>query len=214
MFVGKTINFIPHFQVMHLIFPHFLRMKIENEMSLFFSDESIQQMSMKEHDIYPLSDDDEEQNIADEVADWATKFRMSLVALSALLHILHLHKLNVPKDPRTLLETPFDYEMQQTDGGSYLYFRVEKGIISAFKRFSGCFPTGKFFLNLQINVDGMPLFKSSLLQLWPILGQITELHQLGPFGIALFYGSNKPFSLQEYLVQFVEEMKLIAKKWC
>ena len=58
---------------------------IANEMSLFFSDESIQQMSEKEHDICHLShDDDEEQTIA----DWATKFRISMVAFSALLRIL------------------------------------------------------------------------------------------------------------------------------
>ena len=60
-------------------------------MSLFFSDENIQQISIKEHDICPLSDnDDDKKNTADKLADWATKFRTSMVALSALLHILHL----------------------------------------------------------------------------------------------------------------------------
>ena len=78
--------------------------------------------------VFLSDDDDEEKNIADEVADWATKFRISMLALSAFLHILSLHEFNVPKDPCTLLKTSSDYEIQQIAGGSYLYFGVEKGI--------------------------------------------------------------------------------------
>ena len=70
-------------------------------------------------------------------------------------------------------KTPIDYGIQQTAGESYLYFGVEKGVISGSKRFGGYFFPKKSFLNLQINVDGLPLFKSSRLQIWPVLGQIT-----------------------------------------
>ena len=68
-----------------------------------------------------------------------------MLALSTFLHILSLHKVNVPKDPLTLLKTSSNYEIQQIAGGSYLYFGIEKGIISALKRFSGCFPPDKSF---------------------------------------------------------------------
>ena len=41
---------------------------------------------------------------------------------------------------------------------------------------------------------------------------IKELKQLGPFVIALLSADKKPSSLQEYLSQFVEEIKH-RKKW-
>ena len=94
-------------------------------------------MSEKEHDNCHLSDKDKERNISHEVADWATKFRLSMVALSALAY-LRLDKLNVPKDTHTLLKTPLGYEIQQITGKHYLHFGAEKDIISALKWFSGC----------------------------------------------------------------------------
>ena len=169
---------------------------------------------MCEKDIL-LSDDekDEEQNtsIRDEIAEWATKFQIPIVALAALLHILQLYKLNVPKDPRTLLKTPRNYSVQNVAGGDYYYCGIEAGIISALKRCGKHFLPDFSFLNLQINVDGLPLFKSSRMQLWPILGQVKDLRELGPFVIALFSSSKKPSSVQEYLADFINEMKSISK---
>ena len=62
-------------------------------------------------------------------------------------------------------------------------------------------------LHLHINVDGIPLFKSTKMQLWLILGKIADLPKVGPFVIALFSSTKKPSSLLEYLEQFVMEMK-------
>ena len=86
----------------------------------------------------------------------------------------------------------------------------KKGILSLLKQFGDSFPLAPI-LSLRINVDGLLLFKSSRLQLWPILGLIKELKELGPFVIVLFSADKKPSSLREYLSQFVEEMKNIEK---
>ena len=137
------------------------------------------------------------------------KFQISIVALSSLLLILRLYNLYVPKDPRTLLKTPLNYSVEHVAGGDYFYYGIKKGILSLLKHFGESFPLTPI-LSLQRNVDGLPLFKSSKLQLWPILGLIEELKQLGPFVIALFSADKKP-SLREYLSQFVEEMKYIEK---
>ena len=48
------------------------------------------------------------------------------------------------------------------------------------------------------------------MQLWPILGLVNELKDLGPFVIALFAASHKPV-LEEYILPFVDEMKRIAE---
>lgn len=58
----------------------------------------------------------------------------------------------------------------------------------------------------QINVDGVPLFKSSTKQFWPIL--CIFLHQAiyKPFPIAIYSGNAKPMSADEYLHDFIEEI--------
>ena len=62
-------------------------------------------------------------------------------------------------------------------------------------------------LSLQVNIDGLPLFKSASIQFWPILGMIEKTRM--PFIIGLFCGLQKPKPLDEYLHDFIEEMKVI-----
>lgn len=52
-------------------------------------------------------------------------------------------------------------------------------------------------------MDGIPLFRSSREQLWPILGQIKNFR---PFVVALFSGKSKPKSINQYLNNFVIEL--------
>ncbi|KAJ7996429.1 hypothetical protein DPEC_G00236980, partial [Dallia pectoralis] len=58
--------------------------------------------------------------------------------------------------------------------------------------------TSGMCLKLQINVDGLPLFRSSSTQFWPILGFVQNLPNHKPFVIALFAGNGKP-ELYEYM---------------
>ena len=62
--------------------------------------------------------------------------------------------------------------------------------------------------NLTVNIDGLPLFKSSSLQLWPILIRFSSFK---PVPVAFYCGYKKP-DMGEYLVEFVDEMeKLISE---
>ncbi|XP_041942160.1 uncharacterized protein LOC121705313 [Alosa sapidissima] len=65
-------------------------------------------------------------------------------------------------------------------------------------------------LHLQINIDGLPLFKSSNKQFWPILGLIEEDPCRIPFVISLYCGYSKPSDENEYLSDFVTEMGKLA----
>lgn len=60
-------------------------------------------------------------------------------------------------------------------------------------------------INLQFNIDGIPIFKSSSTVLWPILAKFGDFK---PFLVALYCGSSKPTSLQEYLQDFIMEFSL------
>ena len=61
-------------------------------------------------------------------------------------------------------------------------------------------------IHLQLNVDGLPLFKSSNVQFWPILGRLAQSSNGEPFAIGLFSGRSKPCDPEEFLQDFVEEM--------
>ena len=56
---------------------------------------------------------------------------------------------------------------------------------------------------LSINIDGVPLFKSSGIQLRPIL---CSVRQFEPFVVAVFCGDAKPNYVQEYLSDYVSEL--------
>jgi len=57
-----------------------------------------------------------------------------------------------------------------------------------------------------LNVDGLPIAKSSGSQLWPILVKIRNFPNSKPFIIILFHGYEKPGNVNEYLSALVEEL--------
>lgn len=57
-------------------------------------------------------------------------------------------------------------------------------------------------------MDGLPLFKSSSYQFWPVLGCFGDFEV---FIIALCYGNTKPTSVDEYLNDFLEELAKLKR---
>lgn len=138
-----------------------------------------------------------------ELSSWATKNACRHGALNELLGILRQHGHDLPKDARTLLETPRNVPVSSKCGGQYLYFGIEPGVIRNLSKYSKITDQTSS-IDLLINIDGLPLFKSSSQQFWPILGQFNNLDV---FAIALFYGSSKPSSVDEYLDDFLKELE-------
>jgi hypothetical protein len=67
-------------------------------------------------------------------------------------------------------------------------------------------------VKIQVNVDGLPVFKSSNTQLWPILGRIQNENELflstaenKPLVIGVYQGKHKPTNVTEFLNDFVSE---------
>ncbi|XP_011881879.1 PREDICTED: uncharacterized protein LOC105569765 [Vollenhovia emeryi] len=68
-------------------------------------------------------------------------------------------------------------------------------------------------LYLQFNCDGLPLFKSSSKEFWPLLCKIyfqPDIYE--PFPVLVHFGDSKPNSIQEYLEEFVQEISLLLKE--
>ena len=142
--------------------------------------------------------------IRDRIADWALQFNITQTALSALLRILKPHFYNLPTDPRTLLRTPTNYLVRKlSDGGDYCHLGLLQGISSNLR--NGTSKVKLDEIQIQVHVDGLPLFKSSKTTLWTIMGLIKNLPYKNPFVIGMFCGPEKPKCAKELLQEFVFE---------
>ena len=136
--------------------------------------------------------------ISSVLASWATTQRVSQKAVYSLLHILRTYGCNVPQDTRTLLKTPRSVATDSRCSGSYIYLGVEQGI--------KCILNSNIYtgttIRLIINIDGLPLYKSSSVGVWPILARFGDLH---PLVVAIYCGEGKPTNVNDYLKDFCEE---------
>ena len=141
-----------------------------------------------------------EETLKNQLAAWVVRNRCRRDATNELLQILNAHGHSLPKDSRTLLKTPRHLTSQMKCGGQYIYFGIEAGIIQILSSWHSAVEN-LTAIDLIVNVDGLPLFKSTSQQFWPILGRFSNLDV-----IALFYGNTKPSSVEEYLQNFIEEV--------
>ncbi|XP_055621294.1 uncharacterized protein LOC129765234 [Toxorhynchites rutilus septentrionalis] len=136
---------------------------------------------------------------------WALRHNITHHALKDLLILIkqQYHDDNLPLDPRTLLETP-----QSTGklcipigGGNYWHHGFKACLEKWFKNLST-----DIMISININIDGLPVHKSSKFQLWPILCNVHEFPYLQALPIGIFYGKSKPTDVNEFLTPFVDEI--------
>ncbi|XP_047144683.1 uncharacterized protein LOC124818183 [Hydra vulgaris] len=95
---------------------------------------------------------------------------------------------------------------------SYCYFGIKQGIVNRLSQLVAKGTTVNQVIMLQFNIDGLPLFKSSKIQLWPILCLMEHFDGVvvtnrEPFTVALYCGNSKPTDINAFLKDFVEEIK-------
>lgn len=144
-----------------------------------------------------------------ELSKWAVEYDVPNNTLSGLLKILKIHECfsNFPCGARTIHQTlsttPYSQsiQIQTVLPGIYYHFGLANGI----QRY-----IDKYFsdetIKLVIEVDGLPLAKSSGSTFWPILGYIRQLNQT-VFPIGLYWGHEKPGDSNIFMNDFIEEVK-------
>uniref|UniRef100_A0A1B0DGN6 Transposase domain-containing protein n=1 Tax=Phlebotomus papatasi TaxID=29031 RepID=A0A1B0DGN6_PHLPP len=164
----------------------------------------------------PLSSDDEETcedlqekprlseaNLEEKLKDWALRSSLPHIWLKELLEILRIepHLRHLPKDPRTFLQTPRKVLITPMGSGHYWYNGLRNVL-------QGCLSevSDNAIITLQFHVDGLPISRSSKLQLWPILCRIMEKPEIPPKVIAIYQGHGKPSNLNDFLEPFVDEI--------
>jgi len=139
------------------------------------------------------------------LAEWADSFNISLTALGHLLTLLHKYHPGLPIDPRTVLSTPRSTVVKQLSNGEYYHFGIAHNLEQILDASSLDICNNENVLEVQLNIDGLQIFKSSGLQLWPILGILKGPCESKPFTIGVYAGNEKPGNLSEFLADFINE---------
>jgi len=167
--------------------------------------------SSDESSIYNSSDSLRSLNndtLHDDLRSWVTKHNISQSAANGMLKILFKNGLHVPIDCRKLMKTPRNTysEIIDINGGKYVHFGLAVSLKHSIETFFDTYPTE---IKININIDGLPISKSSGSQFWPILGAIVADFYTEPFAIGIYHGTTKPNDVDIFLKPFVEEAKAI-----
>lgn len=154
-------------------------------------------------------------SLLNDLRDWVLDSNINHVQLSNLLCILKPYHPELPLSSKTLLKTNDHYKiinmisMRQTVG-KFVYFGIEKCLQMLMPRI--CDLVNECCVELVINVDGLPIYKSNSSQFWPILISVYLSHFIcSPFPIAIYCGDSKPQSVNDYLSDFVNEINILSE---
>lgn len=134
---------------------------------------------------------------------WALSHRITHSAVNNLLKILKNHQMQVPCDSRILMGTPSSVSIIAMANWQFWYRGLRNSLLPCFSNFNSALNIKT--MSLVFNIDGLPPFKSSPLQFWPILYKIEEFPFLNPLVVAVYCGEMKP-PLKEFLDEFVTEL--------
>lgn len=133
--------------------------------------------------------EDENDTLKEELKCWANQFQVKHNAIDHLLKVLQDHgHPELPATARTLLQTKRNIDTSIVSGMEYYYL----GLRNQLERIYAIRNLEDSIIELILNVDGIPLFKSSSSTLWPVLGAIANISPPHVFPIALTYGHSKP----------------------
>jgi len=153
---------------------------------------------------------DESPNLRLVLSRWALRHNITHAAVNDLLKNLKQFPLfsDLPSDARTLLKTSTTAIVKTIGGGVYHYFGIKKEV--EFLVDSGLNLPSE--LLLVAGIDGLPITSNPPSQLWPILGYFSNINSVRPsvFIIGVFYGKTKPENSNEYLRDFVDELKYLC----
>lgn len=167
----------------------------------FHADENLPTTSSENQAV--LNENSGSTNLVAEIRNWAIEFHISQVAVTSLAGILNSRlDLNLPNDARTIMRTPRNIRIiEMSDNGRYWHQGFENCLLKALEQLDR-----PISISLNINIDGLPIHKSSTKNFWPILCKIHEFPEIPPMAVGIYYGTSKPKSATEFLGPFIGEL--------
>ncbi|KAL7292699.1 hypothetical protein TKK_0013822 [Trichogramma kaykai] len=149
------------------------------------------------------SDNDDNNNnsvpydLKSALISWQIEYFINRGAMNKLLCLLREagHE-DLPKDARNLQRTK-KTQINQYDPGEYYHYRLEKGRKDEISKETD--PN----IKVKLNIDGLPISKSTNRTLWPIQGCIA--HEYEQFIIGVYHFTSKPSSVNNYLKPLINE---------
>ena len=91
-----------------------------------------------------------------------------------------------------------------------MYFLLSEQLLRHLKRHPVDTICGTGSLEISLNVDGLPLFKSSGKNLWPVLCAIVNIKPVVVFPVVLTCGDSKQNDL-EFLKELINDLNNVLK---
>lgn len=144
------------------------------------------------------------------IVKWALENSITHNALKGITNIINNHCGSpvLSKDPRTLLRTPRDIQDIQKIGENQYYWH--NGLQYCLENLL-CNVSKPLTISLNINLDGLPIYKSAREELWPILFNIFEFPSVKPMIIGVYHGTSKAENLEKYISPMVSELRLLME---
>lgn len=143
---------------------------------------------------------------------WALKHNITHEAISDLLKGLKENhecftddsETIFPINARTLLKTEVKLIKKVVKPGYYIHIGLQNQLLKIAFKYLKTIDSFK----LLINIDGLPLFRSSSDQVYPILCTVVSIPELRKkvFPIGIYYGKEKPTNLVDFLTDFIVEI--------
>ena len=130
-----------------------------------------------------------------------------------LLNILRKANIDVPKTVYLLTKKTVNPICRELDdkNGKITHFGLKESLKNTVKQKTDLFNDSQLKqgdtvkLCVRMNVDGLPIFKSSIYSIWAMLAIFCGV-SARPIPIAVYYGKDKP-SAEKFLVPVAEELK-------
>lgn len=153
------------------------------------------------------NDEHKERYVIQNLREWATSGGIvSMTKIDNLLIKLRPVFRNLPKSYKTLLKTPRAIRITPCYNGGQMWYRGIKNNLDAFILEE--YLQMKVKIEIDVNMDGLPLFRSSKKKFWPILGCLVGAKN-EPFVIAIYFGKSNPNNVEEFLEDFVTEAEYL-----
>lgn len=106
------------------------------------------------------------------------------------------------------MKTPKTHTIVNITNGAYIHLGIENMLLPILKIYNANLYIHNHILKIGINIDGLPISKSSKSQLWPILISVLNFKELidNVFPIGIYHGEKKPNSIEEFMNPFVLDL--------
>ena len=146
------------------------------------------------------------KSVTDKMREWVNRFNVNHNAADSMLKMWRSEgHIELPMTTRTLLKTCTNVDIKEVSGTSYTYLGLKKEICSTYLRYPTAEREKATFIEISLNIDGLPLFRSTKDSVWPILVGIMNMEPNTVFPIAYAYGGSKPKDLS-FLHDTIDEL--------